>query len=131
MTDKVEVKEEGLDGIISAMDRASKSVPARVLERFERSWILLGNEIRAKVHVQTERLKLSGRSSTHMIGDEWIGEIDYDADPGIFELARGDAPSVEHPEGEHFFFAPFDTFDVIMEKNMVEALGDFFGSMLE
>lgn len=59
-----------------------------------------------RVHVITGLLKASGHPTSTYSGDEWTGEIDFARHPGIFELARGDTPTKNHPEGGHYFFDP-------------------------
>jgi hypothetical protein len=74
--------------------------------RFE-SILLAGfMETAAKVHVITGELKASGRPESSYDGGRWEGTIAFARHPGVFELARGDAPTKNHPEGEHFFFDP-------------------------
>jgi hypothetical protein len=60
----------------------------------------------ARVHVITGYLKASGHPSSSFDGERWEGEIDFAGHPGIFELARGNEPTLNHPEGGHYFFDP-------------------------
>jgi hypothetical protein len=60
----------------------------------------------ARVHVITGRLKASGHPSSEFDGATWDGQISFARYPGIFELARGDAPTANHPEGGHYFLDP-------------------------
>jgi hypothetical protein len=61
----------------------------------------------ARVHVITGHLKGSGHPHSDYTGEEWTGVISYARHPGIFELARGDAPTKYHPfPGRHYFFDP-------------------------
>jgi hypothetical protein len=60
----------------------------------------------AKVHVLSGGLKASGHPSSEFDGDRWVGTIHFARHPGIFELARGNAPTLNHPEGGHYFFDP-------------------------
>jgi len=60
----------------------------------------------ARVHVITGFLKASGHPSSSFDGQQWEGEIDFARYPGIFELARGNMPTKNHPEGGHYFFEP-------------------------
>lgn len=60
----------------------------------------------ARVHVITGHLKASGHPSSSFDGEEWTGEIDFARYPGIYELARGNRPTRNHPEGGHYFFDP-------------------------
>lgn len=58
------------------------------------------------VHVITARLKGSGFPHSSTEDDSWEGTISFARHPGIFELARGDSPTLNHPEGGHYFFDP-------------------------
>lgn len=60
----------------------------------------------ARVHVITGYLKASGHPSSSFDGEQWEGEIDFARYPGIYELARGNSPTLNHPEGGHYFFDP-------------------------
>ena len=60
----------------------------------------------AKVHEITGHLRSSGHPVSEDKGGEWEGTIAYARYPGIYELARGDRPTRNHPEGGHFFFDP-------------------------
>lgn len=60
----------------------------------------------ARAHVITGYLKASGHPSSNFDGELWTGEIDFARYPGIFELARGNSPTKNHPEGGHYFFDP-------------------------
>lgn len=60
----------------------------------------------ARVHVITGYLKASGQPSSSFDGELWEGTIDFARYPGIFELARGNSPTMNHPEGGHYFFDP-------------------------
>lgn len=60
----------------------------------------------ARTHVITGALRASGHPSSSFDGDTWEGEIAFARHPGIFELARGDAPTRYHPSGGHYFFDP-------------------------
>ncbi len=59
-----------------------------------------------RAHVITGALKASVHPSSHFSGDEWEGTINAAGHPGIFELARGDSATLNHPEGGHYFFDP-------------------------
>ncbi len=56
------------------------------------------------VHVLSGGLKASGHPESEYDGDTWSGTLVYDRHPGIFELARGDSPTLNHPEGGHGSF---------------------------
>lgn len=59
-----------------------------------------------RVHVITGALRASGHPSSTFDGELWEGEIDFARYPGIYELARGNSPTQNHPEGGHYFFDP-------------------------
>jgi hypothetical protein len=83
----------------------------------------------AIVHVITGDLKMSGVPHTSYSGSEWSGGIDYARHPGIFELALGNTPSIDHPEGQHGAFLeeavePFShKIGDIVEEIFQEAMG--------
>lgn len=56
------------------------------------------------VHVITGGLKASGHTSSEYQADVWTGTIAFARHPGIFELARKNTPTANHPEGGHDFF---------------------------
>lgn len=60
----------------------------------------------ARAHVITGYLKASVHPSSSFTGDTWEGTIEAARHPGIFELARGNMPTQNHPEGGHYFFDP-------------------------
>lgn len=60
----------------------------------------------ARAHVITGALKGSVHPDSHNSGAVWEGSILAARDPGIYELARGDHPTHNHPEGGHYFFDP-------------------------
>jgi hypothetical protein len=60
----------------------------------------------SRVHKLTGRLAESGHPSSEMSEGRWEGTLAYARYPGIFELARGNRPTKNHPEGKHFFFDP-------------------------
>lgn len=69
-------------------------------------------EVSARVHVLTGGLKASGHPASEYDGSTWTGTLYFARHPGIFELARGNTPTLNHPEGGHYFFAPaYDTPD--------------------
>jgi hypothetical protein len=75
-----------------------------------------------RVHVITGFLKASGTVHSAFGGDQWEGEIDYSRYPGIYELARGNAPTLNHPEGGHYFFDPGGP---DFERGVRQAVWDF------
>ncbi len=80
--------------------------PGRDGTTFRLEGIMLRNfqETQQAVHVITGHLKAEGHPSSSFDGDKWEGTISYPRHPGIFELARGDTPTLNHPEGGHYFF---------------------------
>jgi hypothetical protein len=79
----------------------------------------------AQVHVETGFLKSSGHPSSSFDGARWEGEIGFARYPGIFELARGNAPTKNHPEGGHYFF---DESGPEFERRVRQAVWDFVTS---
>jgi hypothetical protein len=96
-----------LDGAGAELDRLARGPDARTIAAMEAA-LLLGYALtEAKVHVITGALKASGHPASSFDKFTWSGEIDFARDPGIFELARGDAPTRFHPfPGEHYFMNP-------------------------
>lgn len=69
-----------------------------------------------RVHVITGHLKASGHPETSLDSDVWSGTVHYARHPGIFELARKNKPTLNHPEGEHGFYDPmYETGDQFKE----------------
>jgi hypothetical protein len=62
--------------------------------------------VASRVHKISGRLAESGHPSSEMSEGRWEGTLAYARYPGIFELARGNRPTGNHPEGKHFFFDP-------------------------
>lgn len=96
----------GLDEMLKDFQKAGKPLGTKELLPFEQAFEQAAILVAAKVHILTGDLKRSGRHDTHYDGNEWSGEIRYDADPGVFELWRGDKATKNHPEGGHNFFEP-------------------------
>jgi hypothetical protein len=73
---------------------------------FRLEGIMLENfqQTQEDAHVITGHLKAEGHPSSSFDGDKWEGTISYPRKPGIFELARGNKPTLNHPEGGHYFF---------------------------
>lgn len=71
-------------------------------------------QTQAITHVITGKLKASGSSSSSVHGDEWHGQVEYDAvHHGTiyagYEQRRG---------GEHDFLAPMEAMDSMFEEAM-------------
>lgn len=83
----------------------------------------------AIVHVITGDLKASGVPHTSFSGSEWSGGIEYARKPGIFELALGNAPSLNHPEGQHsaFLEEAVDPFAAKVGEIVEDIFRDAFG----
>jgi hypothetical protein len=80
--------------------------PAASVHHFESALLAAFAETQGHVHVITGALKSSGKPSSSFDGSRWTGTLSYARHPGIFELARGDHPTANHPEGGHYFFDP-------------------------
>jgi hypothetical protein len=91
--------------VIRELDRLG-SGPGHGGTTFRLEGIMLANfqETQQAVHVITGHLKAEGHPSSSFDGDKWEGTISYPRKPGIFELARGNRPTQNHPEGGHYFF---------------------------
>lgn len=76
----------------------------------------------ARVHRITGFLRASGHPTSSFDGERWDGEIDFARYPGIYELARGNAPTANHPEGGHYFFEPGGP---EFERRVRQAVWDF------
>lgn len=112
-----------LDGAGNELDRLARGPDARTITAMEAALMDGFSITEARVHVITGALKASGHPWSSFEGDVWTGEIDYDRYPGIFELARGDAPTKHHPEpGLHYFFDPAGWF---FEKHVRQAFWDW------
>jgi hypothetical protein len=96
-----------LNGAGDELDRLSHGPDNTTIARFEAA-LLKGYMItEERVHVITGELLASGHPSSNRDPGTWEGVISYARYPGIFELARGDAASAEHPyPGRHYFFDP-------------------------
>jgi hypothetical protein len=106
-----------MEDVIKELDRLARGPGADgTTFRFESIWLEGFAATQARVHVLTGRLKSTGHPVTSSDGDSWTGEVDYTRYPGIFELARGNRPTLNHPEGGHYFLAPmYDTNDAMQE----------------
>lgn len=92
-----------IDEVVQELDRL---IQGPDLAEFE-SAMLQGYLATAdRVHVITGFLKGSGNTSSQTGTGSWKGTIGFARYPGIYELALGDVPTKNHPEGGHFFFDP-------------------------
>jgi hypothetical protein len=89
--------------VIEELDRLAQGPSPH---KFEAIMAASATAVAGKVHVLTGYLKGSGHMDSSWDGGEWTGTIGYARYPGIFELARGNAPTMNHPEGAHHFFEP-------------------------
>lgn len=104
------------------LDRLAKG-PAGVTILEMESALTTGYTItESRVHVITGYLKASGHIKSSFDGEMWEGEIDYARYPGIYELARGNAPTKNHPSGGHYFFEPGGP---VFERLVRQAAWDF------
>jgi hypothetical protein len=96
-----------LNGAGDELDRLARGPDSRTIASMEAA-LMLGYVIsEARVHIITGHLAQSGHPWSSFDFDTWTGEIDFARYPGIFELARGDAPTRYHPApGRHYFFDP-------------------------
>lgn len=89
--------------VMAELDRLSKGPDQMPFEAaLAQGYMTVANN----VHVITARLKGSGFPHSSAEDDSWEGTISFARHPGIFELARGDSPTLNHPEGGHYFFDP-------------------------
>jgi hypothetical protein len=103
---RFEVDISGPHGAGTELDRLRDGPGPATLARFEMALLTAYVTSETRVHVITGHLKASGHPSSHYDGDQWHGEVDFARYPGVFELARGNAPTANHPEGGHYFFDP-------------------------
>lgn len=94
-----------LDGAGLELARLAKG-PVTAVPMFEAALLDGYVTSEARVHVITGQLKASGHPSSEFDGTTWTGTISFARYPGIYELARGDSPTLNHPEGGHYFFDP-------------------------
>jgi hypothetical protein len=104
------------------LDRLAKGPAGTTILEMEAALVTGYTLTEARVHVITGFLKASGHPSSSFDGEQWTGELDYVRYPGIFELARGDTPTLHHPEGGHYFFDPGGP---VFERGVRQAAWDF------
>ena len=95
-----------LNGAGAELDRLAAGPGAATIARFEGALMAGYMASAAKVHVITGYLKSTLHPSSEFSGDTWTGTISAARHPGIFELARGNMPTKNHPGGGHYFFGP-------------------------
>lgn len=128
MAEEFYIKTFGMDDMEKDFKKASVPRPTKSFKKLDRLLDAAFAATQSKVHVETGRLKMSGRVDNHYLFDVWIGEIKYLRHPGIFELARGDTPTKLHPSGGHFFFEAIDPFIPHMETAINDVFSDYFGA---
>lgn len=124
MADYIHIEIDAAD-VLAELTRLS-SPPAEAYAKLEGILLSSFAATQAHVHVITGFLKASGHPSSEVSGDEWSGTLSYARYPGIYELARGDKPTQNHPEGGHFFFDPpegDDAYRHMYEQVMLDWLG--------
>jgi hypothetical protein len=92
-----------LDGAADELDRLAKGPDSEAIGRMETGLMAGFSLSDAKVHEITGYLKSTGHPESHYAGGEWYGVMSWARYPGIFELARANTPSRNHPEGGHYF----------------------------
>lgn len=103
---RFEVDLYGPRGAGFELDRLMKGPSAGTILRMEAALAEGTVMTEARAHVITGFLKSSVHPESSFDGDSWSGTIDAARYPGIFELARADTPTENHPEGGHYFFDP-------------------------
>lgn len=107
------------------LDRLEKGPAGDTLDRMEASLASHAVAVEARTHVITGYLKGTIRSYSDFAGAVWEGTIAGARFPGIYELARGDTPTKEHPyPGHHNFFGPHGP---AYEKEIRQAVWEFCG----
>ena len=98
--------EVDLNGAGDELDRLASGPGAGTVARLEGALMQGYITSVARVHVITGYLKSTIHPSSEFSGDTWTGTISAARYPGIFELARGNMPTHNHPSGGHYFFGP-------------------------
>jgi hypothetical protein len=112
-----------LDGAGDELDRLAAGPPPEIIARMEAATLGCFVATEQRVHVITGELRASGHPQTSYELDVWSGQVNFARNPGIFELARGDAPTRHHPfPGFHYFFEPAGHF---FEKAVRQAFWDW------
>ena len=112
-----------LDGAGDELDRIARGPDARTIAAWEAALLEGYTVTEGRVHVISGDLLATGEPSSHHDEGSWTGTISYARYPGIYELARGDAPTAHHPApGRHYFFDPGGH---IFEKGVRQAFWDW------
>lgn len=100
-----------LNGAGDELDRLRRGPGPVTVGRWEGALLACFAVTESRVHEITGYLKSTGHPESDFTVGAWRGEVQYARHPGIFELARGQAPTPKttphhHPEGLHYFFDP-------------------------
>jgi hypothetical protein len=95
-----------LNGAGDELDRLARGPDMRTIMAMETALLTGYSLSEARAHVITGFLKASGHPSSSHDGGSWEGTISFARHPGIFELARADTPTENHPSGGHYLFDP-------------------------
>lgn len=98
--------EVDLNGAGAELDRLAHGPGAETTGRMEAALLSGFLTSAARVHVISGYLRSTMHPSSSFEGDTWTGEMSAARYPGIFELARGNHPTLHHPDGGHYFFGP-------------------------
>lgn len=101
-----EVELYGPKGAGFELDRLAEGPTGETVMRMEAALAEATVVTEGRIHVITGGLKASLHPSSSFDGDSWEGTLSAARHPGIFELARGNAPTMNHPEGGHYFYDP-------------------------
>lgn len=89
------------------LDRLARGPAGETVAKCEAALLAGYSVSAAKAHVITGYLKSTVHPSSGFTGETWEGEIAAARRPGVFELARGNAPTKYHPyPGDHYFLGP-------------------------
>lgn len=119
---RVNVDLYGPHGAGWEMDRLIAGPGGATVAAFEKALVEGTLVTEQRAHVITGGLKASVHPDSQLGFGEWTGEILAARHPGIYELARGNMPTQNHPEGGHYFFDPGGP---EFEKQVREALWDW------
>lgn len=111
--------------VLAELDRLAAGPDPRKFESIMTSTYMA---VDAQVHVLTGKLKGSGHMESTWSGDTWEGTIGFLRYPGIFELARGNQPTLNHPEGGHHFYEPAYDTPKLYEAAITDWLADSGGA---
>jgi hypothetical protein len=96
-----------LNGAGEELDRLAKGPSPEIIARMESATMVCFVMTEQRTHVITGALRASGHPQTSFGLGVWSGQVNFARNPGIFELARGDAATADHPfPGRHYFFDP-------------------------